>query len=225
MPALVTGRRDWPAILSLGFNIDRNGKRRKPTWASIVTLGILLPGFAIWGLFRVFATPTSVGLWGLAFGLYLFTMFGVTLGNHRYWTHRGFEASGMSMQGDIQGWVLNHRAHHRFADVVGKDPHSPYEYPGWRGFKGLLWAQGVWLFFAYERPPGYAAHRDLAQDRLSWPAVRATTAGTTPTPPAPGTAAGSRWTATEPGRRRRVNFYTRSAVRGLREEDWQVRGS
>ncbi|HEX9039575.1 MAG TPA: hypothetical protein VF838_00975 [Trebonia sp.] len=36
--------------------------------------------------------PTSVGLWVLAAALYLFTMFGVTLGNHRYWTHRGFEA-------------------------------------------------------------------------------------------------------------------------------------
>ena len=142
-----------------------------------MTLGILLPGFAIWGLFRAVTTPASVGLWVLAAALYLFTMFGVTLGNHRYWTHRGFEArfplqvvlavaSGMSMEGDIQGWVLNHRAHHRFADVAGKDPHSPYEYPGWRGYKGLLWAQGVWLFFRYERPPGYAAHRDLAGDRL-----------------------------------------------------------
>ena len=50
--------------------------------------------------------------------------------------------------------------------MVGKDPHSPYEYPGWRGYKGLVWAQGVWLFFLYERPPEYALHRDLAQDRL-----------------------------------------------------------
>jgi stearoyl-CoA desaturase (delta-9 desaturase) len=171
------GGRDWPAILSLGFNTDCNGNRRKTSWVSIVTLGILLPGFATWGLWRAVTSPTSVGLWVLTAGLYLFTMFGVTLGNHRYWTHRGFEArfplqvvlavaSGMSMEGDIQGWVLNHRAHHRFADVAGKDPHSPYEYPGWRGFKGLLWAQGVWLFFAYERPPGYAMHRDLAGDRL-----------------------------------------------------------
>ena len=92
MPALVKGRRDWSAILSLGFNIDRNGKRRKPVWINIVTLGILLPGFAMWGLYRVFTTPTSIGLWVLAAALYLFTMFGVTLGNHRYWTHRGFEA-------------------------------------------------------------------------------------------------------------------------------------
>jgi fatty-acid desaturase len=174
---LVKGRRDWPAILSLGFNTDRNGKRRKPAWANIVTLGILLPGFAMWGLYRAFATPTGVGLWALAAALYLFTMFGVTVGNHRFWTHRGFKArfplqvvlavaSGMSIEGDIQGWVMNHRTHHRFADMVGRDPHSPYEYPGWRGYKGLVWAQGVWLFFARERPPGYVLHRDLAEDRL-----------------------------------------------------------
>ena len=49
-----------------GFNIDRNGKRRKPVWINIVTLGILLPGFAIWGLFRAFTTPTGIGLWALA---------------------------------------------------------------------------------------------------------------------------------------------------------------
>jgi hypothetical protein len=56
------GRRDWAAIVSLGFSTDGNGKRRKPTWGSIVTLGILLPGLAAWGLWRVFTTPVSVGL-------------------------------------------------------------------------------------------------------------------------------------------------------------------
>jgi stearoyl-CoA desaturase (Delta-9 desaturase) len=175
MPTLGKRGRDWPTFLFLGFNIDRNGQRRDPIATNILTLGILLPGFAIWGLYRAVTTPTSVGLWILAAALYLFTLFGVTLGNHRYWTHRGFEAkfplrvllavaSGMSLEGDIQQWVMNHRAHHRFADIVGKDPHSPYEYSGWRGYKGLLWAQGAWLFFAYKRPPEYALHRDLAED-------------------------------------------------------------
>ena len=177
MSARVKGRRDWAAVLSLGFNTDPHGKRRKPVWTNTVILGILLPGFGLWGLYRAFTTPTSIGLWMLAVALYVFTMFGVTLGNHRYWTHRRFEArlplqialavaSGMSMEGDIQQWVMNHRAHHRFADVVGRDPHSPYEYAGWRGYKGLAWAQGVWLLFAYERPPGYELHRDLAENRL-----------------------------------------------------------
>ena len=57
MPTLAKSRRDWPAVLSLGFNIDRNGRRRKPIWTNIVTLGILLPGFAMWGLYRVFPLP------------------------------------------------------------------------------------------------------------------------------------------------------------------------
>ena len=30
MLAPVKSRRDWPAVLSLGFNIDRHGNRRKP---------------------------------------------------------------------------------------------------------------------------------------------------------------------------------------------------
>jgi hypothetical protein len=47
---------------------------------------------------------------------------------------------------------MNHRAHHRFADIVGKDPHSPYEYEGWRGYKGLVWAQGVWSASAEPAP-------------------------------------------------------------------------
>jgi hypothetical protein len=80
MSALVKGRRGWPAVLSLGFDIDRNGKRRKPVWINILTLGILLPGFAMWGLYRVFTTPFGIGLWALAVAMYLFTMFGVTLG-------------------------------------------------------------------------------------------------------------------------------------------------
>jgi stearoyl-CoA desaturase (Delta-9 desaturase) len=177
MPAPAKVRRDLLEIVSLGFSVDRNGKRRKLVWTNIVLLGLLLPGFALWGLYRACTTSTSIGLWVLAAALYLFTMFGVTLGNHRYWTHRGFAArfplqvalavaSGMSMEGSIQQWVLNHRVHHRFSDEVGKDPHSPYEYPGWRGYKGLVWAQGVWLFFGYERPPEYVMHRDLAGDRV-----------------------------------------------------------
>ena len=66
MSALAKGRRDWLTVLLLGFNMDRNGKRRKPVWINILTLGILLPGFAIWGLFRAFTTPTGIGLWALA---------------------------------------------------------------------------------------------------------------------------------------------------------------
>jgi stearoyl-CoA desaturase (delta-9 desaturase) len=161
----------------LGFNVDRLGNRRRPQWTNIITLGMLLPGFSLWAIYRVFTTPTGLGLWVLTAALYSFTLLGVTLGNHRYWTHRGFKArrplqvilavaSAMSVEGDIQQWVTTHRAHHKYADVVGLDPHSPYEYHAWRGYKGLLWAQGVWLMFdsAPSIPP--VVHRDLAEDRV-----------------------------------------------------------
>jgi hypothetical protein len=51
---------------------------------------------------------------------------------------------------------------------VGKDPHSPFEYrvAGLPGVRGASRGRGVWLFFAYERPPGCALHRDLAEDRV-----------------------------------------------------------
>jgi stearoyl-CoA desaturase (delta-9 desaturase) len=83
---------------------------------------------------------------------------GVTIGFHRLFTHRSFEANrplkillaavgSLSFQGSLIGWVADHRRHHRFSDRDG-DPHSPWmsgEKPvaGWRG----LWHAHVgWCF-------------------------------------------------------------------------------
>jgi len=73
---------------------------------------------------------------GLALFFYLFTGLGVTIGYHRLFTHRSFEArrplkivlaiaGSMSVQGAIIDWVGTHRRHHAFADRAG-DPHSPH---------------------------------------------------------------------------------------------------
>jgi stearoyl-CoA desaturase (delta-9 desaturase) len=166
--------RSLATTLALGFNLDPLGRPRRPQWSNIVILGLLLPGLSLWAVYRVFTTPTGPWLWGLTAALYAFTLLGVTLGNHRYWTHRGFEvrrplqvvlavASAMSFQGDIQQWVMTHRTHHRYADVVGLDPHSPYEYHAWHGYKGLIWAQFAWLMFQRSTPE---PHHDLTADRL-----------------------------------------------------------
>lgn len=74
---------------------------------------------------------------------------GITVGFHRLFTHRSFEArrplkislailGSMAFQGSLIGWVADHRRHHRYADRPG-DPHSPLwagpvEMHGWRGF-------------------------------------------------------------------------------------------
>jgi stearoyl-CoA desaturase (delta-9 desaturase) len=94
----------------------------------------------------------------LASAFYLVVLHGVTVGFHRLFTHRSFDAArplkvtlavlgSMSFQGSIIGWVADHRRHHRYSDKPG-DPHSPY----WQGdsprtgWRGLGHAHAGWFF-------------------------------------------------------------------------------
>jgi stearoyl-CoA desaturase (delta-9 desaturase) len=105
---------------------------------------------------------------------------GVTIGFHRLFAHRSFEAKrplkvalaalgSMAFQGSIIGWVADHRRHHRYADRPG-DPHSPL----WKddtpvsGLRGLWHAHVGWCFTADSTPRDQYA-RDLLADRdLVW---------------------------------------------------------
>ena len=127
-------------------------------------------------------------LWGVAFRpldvyvllvLYVFTGLGITLGWHRFFSHKSFETSApvkaglaiagsMAMQGPLTQWVTDHRKHHALSDRDG-DPHSPHagREPGFFGaFAGLVHAHVGWLFVTkgMERGPLYA--KDLYGDRM-----------------------------------------------------------
>jgi stearoyl-CoA desaturase (delta-9 desaturase) len=94
----------------------------------------------------VVAVAVSVPLlWGRAVNLtdiilgvvlYAITGHGLTVGFHRLFTHRSFEANrglkiglavagSMGVEGSVVSWVANHRRHHAHSDKVG-DPHSPH---------------------------------------------------------------------------------------------------
>lgn len=128
------------------------------------------------------------GLWGVAFrpldvyvllGFYVLTGLGITLGWHRYFSHKSFETSAgvkaalaiagsMAMQGPLTQWVTDHRKHHALSDKEG-DPHSPHagREPGaLSAFVGLLHAHVGWLFLTkgMERGPLYA--KDLYNDGM-----------------------------------------------------------
>jgi stearoyl-CoA desaturase (delta-9 desaturase) len=105
---------------------------------------------------------------------------GVTVGYHRYFTHRAFETrrpvqlalavlGSMAVQGPLIDWVADHRKHHAHADQEG-DPHSPHGHgDGLRGaLKGLWYAHMGWLF----ETQGQAAKRRYARDLLDDPAMR-----------------------------------------------------
>jgi stearoyl-CoA desaturase (delta-9 desaturase) len=102
------------------------------------------------------AIPLTWG-WGvgwvdlaLAATFYVVTCLGVTVGFHRYFTHRAFKAKravriglaiagSMALQGPILHWVADHRRHHAFSDRDG-DPHSPWAF----GTSPAALVRGFW---------------------------------------------------------------------------------
>ncbi|MEE9328406.1 MAG: acyl-CoA desaturase [Cocleimonas sp.] len=90
---------------------------------------------------------------------YIIGGLGITIGYHRYMTHRSFEAGSivkialsfmatMSFQGSILRWVSDHNRHHKYSDEPW-DIHSPKVYlDGYINNKwlGFFHAHFGWLF-------------------------------------------------------------------------------
>lgn len=125
-------------------------------------------------------------LWGVAFswtylailgGMYAVTALGITVGYHRYFTHRSFDTprpivfllavfGAMAAQGSVLEWVAVHRRHHQHSDDHD-DPHSPHT--SGHGLLGVIrgaWHSHMgWLF--RRRAPGLSKYiPDLSRDRL-----------------------------------------------------------
>jgi len=111
--------------------------------------------------------------------LYVVCAFGTTIGFHRYFTHKGFEASApvkatlailgcMTMQGPLTQWVTDHRKHHAFSDHDG-DPHSPHAGHGdgpIEAIKGFVHAHIGWMFTNMGMEQGRLYGKDLYEDRM-----------------------------------------------------------
>jgi stearoyl-CoA desaturase (delta-9 desaturase) len=153
------------------------GERKKPWEQWALGAFILVPFVAL-----VAAVPVAWG-WGLgwrdlaiAFGMYVISGHGVTVGFHRYFTHGSFKArrglrvalaiaGSLSIEGPVVRWVADHRKHHAFSDREG-DPHSPWRYGETTGAlaKGLWWAHMGWLFDVEQTSQTKYAP-DLLQDK------------------------------------------------------------
>jgi stearoyl-CoA desaturase (delta-9 desaturase) len=111
----------------------------------------------------------------LALGFYAVSGLGVTVGFHRYFTHRAFKAGrrlrialaiagSLALQGPVIVWVADHRRHHAFSDRPG-DPHSPWRF----GTSAAALARGFWYahigwLFAAERTNAQRFAPDLLGD-------------------------------------------------------------
>jgi stearoyl-CoA desaturase (Delta-9 desaturase) len=121
-------------------------------------------------------------------GMYTITGLGVTVGYHRYFTHRSFRAvpalrialavaGSMAFEGSVVAWVATHRRHHAFSDRPG-DPHSPYRFGTSIGgmLRGLLHAHMGWMFHADPTPadryvPDLLADRVMRKISAAFPAL------------------------------------------------------
>ncbi len=147
---------------------------------SILVAVILPPVALVTG--AVLAWGTAFDWWQLAIviGMYFFSGLGVTLGYHRLFTHRSFEASrpvqavlgvmaGTAVQGPLLWWVATHRRHHQHSDCE-LDPHSPHaglpeDASRWARIKCFLHAHIGWLLADHRADvPRYAP--DLAADPM-----------------------------------------------------------
>jgi stearoyl-CoA desaturase (Delta-9 desaturase) len=151
----------------------------RKTWAQqvVLTVFLVVPLAAV-----IAAVPVAWG-WGLsgrdiviAAVMYVTTGLGITVGFHRYLTHRAFTArrpvrvaltvaGSMAIEASAIQWVADHRRHHRFSDKDG-DPHSPWRYgTGFRAVsKGFFYSHVGWLF-DWEKTDELKYASDLIADR------------------------------------------------------------
>lgn len=100
-------------------------------------------------------------------GMYTATGLAITIGYHRLFSHRAFQAAwpvrllvlifgAAAFQNSAIAWCSDHRHHHRFVDDLERDP-----YPVKRGFWYAHW---LWVMEAIDRP--LEAIGDLEKDPL-----------------------------------------------------------
>jgi stearoyl-CoA desaturase (Delta-9 desaturase) len=135
--------------------------------------GLVLAVVLLWG---EFVGPAALGI---AAVMYVLTGgLGISVGFHRLFAHRSYEAAApvratlavlgtMAMMGPLIRWVTNHRKHHSHTDQDG-DPHSPHlsERRGVAGAIAGLWHAHVGWIFTDERAPRERYARDLLADPL-----------------------------------------------------------
>jgi stearoyl-CoA desaturase (Delta-9 desaturase) len=126
-------------------------------------------------------------LWGNHFGwtelvllvvFYLISAVGITVGYHRYFTHKSFETVGpikfllavfgaMALEGPVLQWVAQHRKHHQHSDDEN-DPHSPHHHGTgfWNMIRGAWHAHVGWILVKADESKLSRYVVDLTQSKM-----------------------------------------------------------
>ncbi|BAY08515.1 fatty acid desaturase [Calothrix sp. NIES-2098] len=133
-------------------------------------VGFILAIACLWG------KPIGVVDIAVFLGMWFLTSVGITVGYHRYFTHRAFQAhpivrillvilGSTGAEGPVLSWVANHRHHHRYSDEVG-DTHSPHLHgTGWRNQLYGFWHAHLWWKVEYDYPNPLYYAPELLRDK------------------------------------------------------------
>lgn len=114
---------------------------------------------ALVAIYWIATQPTGWIEWSAFAALYVMNILSMSIGYHRYFTHKAFETSRpmhyaiailaqLGIFGSLRRWVAEHRRHHAHSDRAG-DIHSPYFDDFGRetgGRKGWKYAHLGWVF-------------------------------------------------------------------------------
>jgi stearoyl-CoA desaturase (delta-9 desaturase) len=137
------------------------------SWVSSVPFGLmhLVP-------FLAFFTGTHWADWAVCVALYVVRMLGLTIGYHRYFSHRAFKVGRVTQfflallgatanQKGVLWWAGHHRHHHEHSDT-DEDLHSPTR-------RGLWWSHVGWILCDKYRETPMHKVKDLARyPELVW---------------------------------------------------------
>ena len=145
--------------------------KAKPIWANIlyfsITTAITVIAVPLYGwfvgfdMYQVVITILLLGFAGMS----------VTMGYHRLWSHRAFDAhpavrfilaigGALAVQNSILHWSSDHREHHKHVDDENEDPYSAK--------RGFWYSHIGWMLREYhpDRYYDYANVKDLQRDPI-----------------------------------------------------------
>ncbi len=114
---------------------NKSKLKSEKQWVNIIFFGLsflaaitLVPWYGI-----AYGYHFSTWAWGV--GLWLFSSTSISMGYHRLWSHRAYEAhpllraimafgGALSLQNSALHWSSDHRIHHKHVDHDHKDPYS-----------------------------------------------------------------------------------------------------
>jgi stearoyl-CoA desaturase (Delta-9 desaturase) len=106
----------------------------------------------------------------IVFGFFMiFTGTGITVGYHRLWSHKTYEANALfqswfafwgavAAQNSIISWSRDHRDHHKYCDNNEKDPYSAK--------KGFWFSHILWIFKDTRKDKDYSNVKDLQANKI-----------------------------------------------------------